>query len=259
MLKKSYVPNLVAGAADSPGNWELSMAEALLQIGVFLDDDDTFNQGLALWRRRVPDYLYVPTDGAQGKVPLAGSGPLGVFGTATQVCFTPDWCPSTPDMWLGPTTYLQGIAQETCRDLNHVQYALSAMIDGAETARIQGVDLYTEEQPRIVSGLELTAGYLLSVNYGAAAPPDPGCTITDPNQGGPLDQSPVGYLQRGTPPEPTWEIALNHYGAALLPHTAQLVQNIRPTGADHHMNWETLTHGDVAKSGGPPPPPATVP
>jgi hypothetical protein len=107
--------------------------------------------------------------------------------------------------------------------------------------------------------MELTAGYLLNVNYSGPAGTDPGCTVTDPNQGGPLDQSPVGYLQRGTPPEPTWEIALNHYGAAALPNTALLVGHIRPTGADHHMNFETLTHGDVAKSGGPALPPVTVP
>jgi hypothetical protein len=259
MLKKSYVPNLISGAADSPGNWELSMAEALIEIGVFLDDDDTFNQGVALWRRRVPAYFYTTGDGAAGLLPQAASGPLGALGTAPQVCITPDWCPNTPDSWLGPTTYLDGISQESCRDLNHVQYGLSAMIDAAETARIQGVDLYSEEQHRIVVGLELTASYLNSVNYGGTAPPDPGCTITDPKQGGPLDQSPVGYLQRGTPPEPTWEIALNHYGPALLPNTALLVPKIRPTGADHHMNWETLTHGDVAKSGGPIPAPITVP
>jgi hypothetical protein len=259
MLRKSYVPNLVAGAADSPGNWELSISEALMQVGVFLDDDDTFNQGLAVWRRRVPAYLYTQTDGPTGLLPLAVTGPLGPLGTAPQVCITPDWCPSTPDMWLGPATYPEGLSQETCRDLNHVQYGLSAMIDGAETARIQGVDLYSEEQTRIVAGLELTASYLLAVNYGGAAGPDPGCTITDPNEGGPLDTSAVGYLQRGSPPEPTWEIALNHYGASALPNTALLVSHIRPTGADHHMNWETLTHGDVAKNGGPAPGPVTVP
>ena len=259
MLSKSYVPNLVAGAGDSPGNWELSITEALLQIGVFLDDDDIFNQGLVMWRRRVPAYFYLTSDGPAGLLPSSVPGPLGPIGVATQACITPDWCPNTPDIWLGPKAYGNGISQETCRDLSHVQYGLGALINGAETARIQGVDLYGEEQARIVSGLELTATYLNNVNYGAAAGPDPGCSITDPYQGGPLDMSAVGYLERGTPPAPTWEIALNHYGATLLPHTAALVAKIRPTGADHHMNWETLTHGDIVKSGGPAAPPVSVP
>jgi hypothetical protein len=259
MLRKSYVPNLVAGAADSPGNWELSIAEALIQVGVFLDDDDTFNQGLAVWRRRVPAYFYTPADGPAGLLPQASSGPLGPLGTAATVCITPDWCPSTADIWLGPKTYLDGLSQETCRDLNHVQYGIAAAINGAETARIQGIDLYTEQQSRIVAGLELTASYELFTNDAGASAPDPGCTITDPNEGDPLDLSPVGYLQRGNPPEPTWEIALNHYGATSLPTTARLVAKIRPTGADHQMNWETLTHGDVAKSGGPALPPVEAP
>ncbi len=111
MLRKSYVPNLIAGAADSPGNWELSIAEALIQIGVFLDDNDTFNQGLAVWRRRVPAYFYTTSDGPAGLLPLASSGPLGPLGTAPQVCITPDWCPNTPDIWLGPKTYLEGLSQ----------------------------------------------------------------------------------------------------------------------------------------------------
>jgi hypothetical protein len=157
-------------------------------------------------------------------------------------------------MWLGPTNYVDGVSQETCRDLSHVQFGFASMINGAETARIQGVDLYSDCQDRIVAGLELTASYL-----NGATMPNPGCAITDPHQGGPLDMSAVGYLARATPPEPTWEIALNHYGATALPNVAKRVQAVRPTGVDHMMDWETLTHGDVAKAGGPALPPVTVP
>jgi hypothetical protein len=253
-MRKTYLPNLVAGTPDSPGNWELSVAEALIAIGVYLDDNDVFNQGLAIWRRRVPAYIYLTSDGPTGLVPAATMGPLGPVGTAPMVCITPDWCPNTPQMWLGPTKFVDGLSQETCRDLSHVQFGYASMINGAETARTQGVDLYTDCQDRIVAGLELTASYL-----NGATTPNPGCTITDPYQGGPLDMSPVGYLARATPPEPTWEIALNHYGASLLPNVARRVQAIRPTGVDHMMDWETLTHGDVAKAGGPSLPPVTVP
>jgi hypothetical protein len=253
-MRKTYLPNLIAGTPDSPGNWELSVAEALINIGVYLDDNDVFNQGVAIWRRRVPAYIYLKSDGPSGLLPAATMGPLGPIGTASMVCITPDWCPNTPQMWLNPTMYVDGISQETCRDLSHVQFGFASMINGAETARIQGVDLYTDCQDRIVAGLELTASYL-----NGATMPNPGCTITDPHQGGPLDMSAVGYLARATPPEPTWEIALNHYGAALLPNVVKRVQSIRPTGVDHMMDWETLTHGDVAKSGGPALPPVTVP
>ena len=52
--------------------------------------------------------------------------------------------------------------------------------------------------------------------------------------------------------DPMWEIALNHYATRLgseLPETAELVQNIRPSGADHHMVWETLTHAGIGMVG----------
>lgn len=45
-----------------------------------------------------------------------------------------------------------------------------------------------------------------------------------------------------------WEIALNHFvtrQAAALPETQKLALKIRPTGTDHHVGWETLTHAAV--------------
>ena len=37
MLQTVFLPNLINGAPKENGNWELSIAEALIQIGVFLD------------------------------------------------------------------------------------------------------------------------------------------------------------------------------------------------------------------------------
>ena len=34
-----------------------------------------------------------------------------------------------------------------------------------------------------------------------------------------------------------------------LPQTRTLVGKIRPTGLDHHMAWETLTHAEVGSTG----------
>jgi hypothetical protein len=49
-----------------------------------------------------------------------------------------------------------------------------------------------------------------------------------------------------------WEIAhnalVNRLGMS-LPQTTKLVQQRRPSGADHHMQWETLTHADVGNAG----------
>jgi hypothetical protein len=112
-----------------------------------------------------------------------------------------------------------------------VQYGLAAMINAAETARIQGIDLLGEEADRIMAGLEFHAQYL----NGARVP---------------------NWLCAGTlnavKADPMWEIGYNAYANALgksLPNTRAVVQTIRPTGVDHHMAWETLTHGDIGAAG----------
>jgi hypothetical protein len=219
MLKVFYVPNLLGGSLADNGNYELSMADALLQIGVFLDDLDVFNTGLALWRRRVPAYIYMKSDGTS-PVMLPGEG-------------------ATWDA----TTFFDGLCQETCRpadQLHHCQLGFAAMINGAETARIQGVDLYGEQAPRIVAGLELEASYL-----NGSMTPDPGCFSS---------KGPAAFstFVTGAKPTQTWEIAYNHYATRAgraLPQTLQIVTRVRPTYVDHHMDWETLTHAGVGSVG----------
>ena len=56
-------------------------------------------------------------------------------------------------------------------------------------------------------------------------------------------------------PHPTWEIAYNHFHNRMghkLPKIAAVLQLIRPTGVNHHMNWETLTHCEMGSIGLPP-------
>jgi hypothetical protein len=100
---------------------------------------------------------------------------------------------------------------------------LAGLVDAAETAHHQGLDLYGEQGKRIVAALEFQAQYL---------PPN-----------------------GATPPEklefhlhPTWEIAYNHFhnrSGKALPKMAAVIPANRPTGVNHHMAWETLTHGDM--------------
>jgi hypothetical protein len=201
MLKSAYVP-LIQASPGGNGNWELSMADALIQIAVFLDDHASFDHAISLWKTRVPEYIYMTSDGAK---------PLGTSG------------------WNGATTYFDGLCQETCRDLGHTQYGFAGMINAAETARIQGVDLYSLEATRITTGLELNAGYI-----NARASSCPACGLT------------------AVTPDPMWEIAYNEYANRLsmpLPNVAQLVKSIRPTDIDHHMAWESLTHAEVGSVG----------
>jgi hypothetical protein len=214
MLRNVFLPKVSPGS-QANGNWELSMAEATMGIGVFLDDSATFERGLALWRGRVPAYIYMMSDGAQPKqAPGSNKSPDNLI-----------------KYWQGQSTFVDGLCQETCRDLSHVQLGFAAMINGAETARIQGANLYGEEAARIKATYEFHANYL-----NGAAVPSWLCG---------------GHINNVWPSE-TWEIGYNEYATrdgSTLPNTAKLVMDKRPSGVALIMTWETLTHANVGKVG----------
>ncbi|HLZ59913.1 MAG TPA: alginate lyase family protein [Ktedonosporobacter sp.] len=213
MLRNVYLPEVINGNARSNGNWELTMINASLAIAVFLDDHASFAKALSMWRARVPAYFYLTSDGPLPHPP-PGAGPM----TKEQII----------SYWQGQSTFVDGLSQETCRDLTHTQYGIATAINGAEIAWHQGVDLYSEEATRLTKAMEFHASYVL----GKAAP---------------------SWLCKGTlsrtAPFPTWEIGYNHYhnvSKMALPFTQQLIQTkLRPTGVEHIVTWETLTHANV--------------
>ena len=211
MLRTQFVPVLIEGSCQN-GNKELSMAAALINIGVFNDDRETFDRGVKMWRGRAPAYIYLSTDGPQ---------PLKAVG-----------CEDMP-FWgnKGQTTpYVDGLLQESVRDSGHANLGLSSMVNAAETARQQGLDLYAEQAKRITAALEFQAQFLPPNNV----PPVPNVIMNK---------------------HPTWEIAFNHFHNRLgmpLPKTAAFLPTNRPTGWNHQMAWETLTHAEVGDVGLPP-------
>jgi hypothetical protein len=207
MLREVYLPQVIGGSASN-GNWEASMIEAALNVAVFTDDRPTFDHALAMWRARTPAYIYLAKDGATPVPPPRSKQPL-------------------TELWYGQTTLWDGLAQETCRDMHHVQYGLSALLNTAETAYLQGVDLYGEQAERLKAGLEFHARYL---------------------NGAPVPSTLCGGALSKNAPNPTWELAVNHFvtrRGESLPESQRLVLAIRPTATDHHTGWETLTHAGV--------------
>jgi hypothetical protein len=220
MLRDVYLPKIANGSGTTNGNWELSMIEATMAIAVFTDDRALFDRTADMWRRRVPAYFYLESDG-----PQAVAAPGGRDDTPEKVVAR----------WYGQAVLKDGVAQETCRDLGHTQYGLAAAINAAEIARQQGVDLYGEQSARLRAAMELHAGFLLD---------DP---VPEWLCGGKLDR---GSLL------PTWEIAYNHFAVRngqALPRTAELIRTrvrTHPRGLDaHFILWETLTHADVGATG----------
>jgi hypothetical protein len=208
MLRNVYLPEIAAGSPNTNGNWELIMTDAMIGIGVFLNDTTVFNRAVSIWRGRVPAYIYLASDGRLPKSP-PGS--------------TKDTEAELIDYWQGQSTFVDGLAQETCRDFGHTGWGFDAAAHVAETAWIQGLDLYGEMRTRMLKALEFHANY----DLGASVP----SWLCD------------GSLTRGL--GPTLEVAHNHYRNRTntqLPKTLQVIQSRRPMGVSHFIAWETLTH-----------------
>ena len=215
MLVKQYVPSLIDGS-DENGNKELAMSEALINIAVFNDDRALYDAGVKMWRGRAPAYIYLKSDGPTPVLPA--NGKPAIWGNKNKT-----------------TPFVDGLLQESMRDAHHANMGFSSMVNAAETARQQGLDLYAEQGARIMAAMEFQAQFLAPNN-------------TPPPQ----------YLEFSA--QPTWEIAYNHFHNRLgvsLPKIAAVIPTNRPTGADNnHMVWETLTHAEIGAAGLPPVAPA---
>jgi len=155
MLRTVAVPTLSTfDYGPYNGNWKLSAADSLINTAVFLDDRELYDRALTMWREAVPAYIYVSRD---GRLPAAPVTAAGLYQNQTDLtCF---WlankvgdCQTDPKA--DPHVVMQnGQAQESCRDFGHTALGLGATINAAETASIQGDDLYSEQQHRIMSGV----------------------------------------------------------------------------------------------------------
>ncbi|MGW5666815.1 alginate lyase family protein [Micromonospora sp. NPDC003776] len=210
MFRQVYLPLVLGGISRyRAGNWELIMLDAAVGMSVFLDDRATFNKAVAKWRGRLPAYIYLSTDG-----PLPKSPP-GEALSRQQVI----------EYWGGQTRFVDGFAQETCRDFLHTGWGLLAAAHVAETAWIQGLDLYAEARDRLTRALELHAGYEL----GNPVPP----WVCG------------GHLKTGL--MPSAEVAYNHYTTRVgltMPRTGEAVRAARPAPPGVFYAWETLTHAE---------------
>lgn len=164
---------------------------------------------VARWRARLAAYVYLATDGVR---PRAAPGRRG--GRQDIIGF-----------WHGQQRFIDGVGQETCRDFARLGWGLGAAAHVAETAWIQGLDLYAEGRSRLVAALELHAGLELGA-------PVPGWLCG-------------GSVKLGLVPLP--EVAHHHYAGRtgiLMPQTHRLIAAHRPAGSGAFYGWETLTHGE---------------
>lgn len=207
-LRTVYLPTLIAGRPNNNGNWELIMTDAAIGIAVHLDDRASFDKAIATWRGRLPAYIYLKTDGSLPKAP-----PGSTYNTKAEII----------GYWHGQTTFVDGLTQETCRDFWHTGWGLAATAHVAETARIQGVDLYAKAKHRLRYAMDLHA----RIQLGGTVPSWL-CKGTVTRDLG--DHFEVGYN------------ALHDRLGYAMPYAKQWVEAKRPTGVSHFLGWETLTH-----------------
>ncbi|MDD9376207.1 alginate lyase family protein [Streptomyces sp. ZAF1911] len=211
MLRDVYLPEVIGGKPNSNGNWELIMMDAAVGISVHLDDRASYDKALAIYLGRVPAYFYLASDGPQPKYP-----PRSTIDTRSELI----------DYWHGQSTFVDGLAQETCRDFGHTGMGIAAALHVAETSRIQGRDLYPEFKDRFRHALGFHAKYELG-----EAVPSWLCGGSLAKGLGPATE--VGYN------------ALHTRLGVTMENTRRLTEGRRPAGTENHFEaWETLTHAE---------------
>lgn len=119
MLKNIWYPIIQDFFPSANGNWDASMMQVMIAMGVFLDDQKMFDRAVEYYKNG------------------NGNGAIGNYFKESGQC------------------------QESGRDQAHTQMGLEFLANTAETAWIQGIDLYGELNNRLLKGFEYTAKYNL--------------------------------------------------------------------------------------------------
>ncbi|CAG7852434.1 SubName: Full=Related to secreted protein-Streptomyces sviceus {ECO:0000313/EMBL:CCA74311.1} [Serendipita indica DSM 11827] len=209
MLRNVYLSAIINGDPRT-GNWDLVMMEASQGIAVFLNDKASYDKAMNRYLGRVPAFVYLETDSSYPK-----AAPGSPQTTKAQII----------SFWHDQSTFVNGIAQETCRDFVHTGYSIASIGHVAETSRIQGTDLYTGE---VGTRLRHALGFHSLYQLGATVP----------------SWLCKGKLILGL--GPVTEIGFNAMNTRLgygMANTQILTQNQRPAGTNWlFLGWETLTH-----------------
>lgn len=245
MLRQAHVVNVQDGWTGGGFNWLMTMAEALMNISVYLDDNALYAKALSNWRQWTKAGVWRTGDVNQwpqlAGLPISPRLTLpNRWNNTTTYDKSTTSAASLRTYWYSPTSWPSGLSGETGRDPWHMAMGFGSIFNAAETARLQGADLYGEEQSRLTTALELNCGFLHEqyvdghdpVAWPFAASGTWGTRATD--------------VQRMT-----WEMAYNHYrnrNGVSLPNTLALLQDyVRGTGyrATLHFAYEPLTHNGV--------------
>lgn len=228
MLRTIYYPHLAEGWTGT-GNGAGSWADGLVNMGIFMDDRTIFNLGIQHWKQNTRSMVYLTSDGA---TPIPYLSPR-------------DNKNKTPNYWT-VTRYINGLESETCRDMGHAYMGLGAMANTAETARLQGVDLYgdPEFKNRFLASFELNADYVNQMLDQMATTGQTVAQVTS-STWTPANFPCSDFKDGGGSAFLGQELAYNHFANRLgiaMPNTKKLLDRKRPQAGGNHLFFETLTH-----------------
>jgi hypothetical protein len=286
MLNEAFLP--IFHNRRAYGNRLLAVGEAMMSIGIFNDDRAAFTEGLHRWVSYVPCWIYLESDGPdpirpdywmttpsneqlaalnaklfpdvstswifreQEVLETMKANRLGddstIFKTEANMDKGGSHWNRAPD-----SAYVDGLSAETFRDLGHCDLGFASIVNSAEIARHQGIDLYGLEATRLTAFMELHASLRIDEKI-----------------------APIFYRVRGTPVQSSAEAAYTHFHYRMgmkLPKTGAFIEKaIRPcltkeiNGAPGwswmpvepgvraenvvwpigcNVAWETLTHANT--------------
>lgn len=132
-----------SGRSTVYGNWHSSIAEAWMAVAVLTDDKQLWQKGVDLYTATSASYFRwgrypTPTDDSNSGI-------------------------------VAPTDRIVGECSETLRDIVHTQFGLGGMLQAAELAWQQNVDLYKADGYALASVMELTARFINAWDAGVSA------------------------------------------------------------------------------------------
>jgi hypothetical protein len=173
-LQKTDIDGSSGGTAQN--NWAAYGAQTRMAIGIYLDDQSLFDQAVKDAKALISFYI-------------------GTFGHPVPTGFTYETC----RLGNGSLGTLKG------GDIGHTQMALAALVQAAEMAKKQGVNLYgytdSSDQASLLTALVYHAPFIGYPNRGSDATWP--CTIS-------LEDTP------NTAPKMVWNMAYNQYKHAAL-------------------------------------------
>jgi hypothetical protein len=238
MLNEAYLP--VLHHRMSYGNRNFGVINALMAIGVFNEDRAAVAEALHRWVSYVPSWIYMKEDGAE---PVRPDYWLTWPSNENLAKLVEGKFPDPEQSWIfsgekvrammkekrlgddrtmfeqydrdrhwhnaPPAAFVDGLCAETFRDLGHCDLGLAQMINAAEIAWHQGIDLYAIHAKRITAFMEMYAWLCMNETL----PPE-------------------FFRIQPTGMHATFEIAYNHYHNRMgmdLPRTRLLIEkSIRP-------------------------------